>query len=243
MTAQAAKRAQPEPEATHAVVKTHALERVYETKGDTVHALAGVDLIVEPGEFTAIAGPSGSGKTTLLNMIGGLDRPTRGTVAIAGVELSTLNRKELALLRRDRIGFVFQAYNLVPVLTVMENVEYVMLLQGIDKATRRKHAAEILEDVGLGSMMHRRPNELSGGQQQRVAVARAIAAKPALVLADEPTANLDSATGEGLLDMMLELNRSRGMTFIFSTHDKLVMERARRLVSLRDGKIESDEQR
>ncbi|MEZ4437265.1 MAG: ABC transporter ATP-binding protein [bacterium] len=225
------------------VVEVHGATRHYETRAATVRALDGVDLVVRPGEFMAIAGPSGSGKTTLLNLIGALDRPTGGKVEVAGRDIGALTGAGRAELRRDRIGFVFQAYNLIPVLTVLENVEYVMLLQGRPAAERRAAATAVLDEVGLGDKLDRRPAELSGGQQQRVAVARAIAAGPSLVLADEPTANLDTATGEALLDTMQALNRERGTTFIFSTHDPQVMKRASRLVRLRDGKIESDERR
>ncbi|MCP4547553.1 MAG: ABC transporter ATP-binding protein [bacterium] len=228
---------------TQPVVNVNNLERFYEMKGETVKALNGVDLSIDRGEFMALAGPSGSGKSTMLNLIGGLDYPTTGNVVIDGRDLQELSGRELAELRRDRIGFVFQAYNLVPVLTAEENVEYVMLLQGRAKKERHERAMEILGDVGLADMADRRPTELSGGQQQRVAVARAIAAEPAIVLADEPTANLDSASGESLLDLMAELNRLRGVTFIFSTHDTMIMERASRLVSLRDGRIAGDEKR
>ena len=224
------------------VVEARGVERHYTTKAGTVRALDGVDLAVAAGEFLAIAGPSGSGKSTLLNLIGALDTPTGGRLVVDGHDLSTLDQKALALLRRDRIGFVFQAYNLVPVLTALENVEYVMMLQGRPEAARRQRALEVLATVGLGDHADRRPASLSGGQQQRVAVARAIAAEPALVLADEPTANLDSHTGSALLDTMEALNRA-GTTFIFSTHDPQVMARASRLVRLRDGHIESDETR
>jgi putative ABC transport system ATP-binding protein len=225
------------------VVTLQSIERHYVLKGETVRALDGVDLAVERGEFMAIAGPSGSGKSTLLNIVGGLDLPDAGSVTVDGHDLASLSGKELAELRRDRIGFVFQAYNLIPVLSVRENVEYVMLLQNLPRAERRERALEIIADVGLADMAGRRPAELSGGQQQRVAVARAIVTEPALVLADEATANLDTATGEALLDTMAELNRKRGTTFVFSTHDLMIMERASRLVRLRDGRIDSDERR
>ncbi len=228
---------------TPVVVSVADAHRHYETRAGAVRALDGVDLTVQKGEFMAIAGPSGSGKTTLLNLIGALDRPTSGRVQVNQKRVDEMSAAQRAELRRDAIGFVFQAYNLIPVLTVIENVEYVMLLQGRAADMRRKAATEVLEAVGLGDMLDRRPAELSGGQQQRVAVARAIAAGPALVLADEPTANLDTATGDALLDTMWTLNRERGTTFIFSTHDPKVMERATRLVRLRDGRIESDERR
>lgn len=206
----------------------------------TVDALKGVNLTVETGEFTALAGPSGSGKTTLLNLIGGLDLPDSGTIRVDGNTLNDLKSAELAHLRLMRVGFVFQAFNLIPVLTAAENVAYVMLLQGVDAKTRRRRALNILEEVGLGDMGDRRPAELSGGQQQRVAVARAVVSDPAIVLADEPTANLDSATGEALLSLMERMNREKAVTFIFSTHDKMVMDHAHRLVHIRDGRIENE---
>jgi putative ABC transport system ATP-binding protein len=206
----------------------------------TVAALKGVNLTVETGEFTALAGPSGSGKTTLLNLIGGLDLPDSGTIRVDGNSLNDLKPAELAHLRLMRVGFVFQAFNLIPVLTAAENVAYVMLLQGVDVKTRRRRALNILEEVGLGDMGDRRPAELSGGQQQRVAVARAVVSDPAIVLADEPTANLDSATGEALLSLMERMNREKAVTFIFSTHDKMVMDHAHRLVHIRDGRIENE---
>lgn len=225
------------------LLELRALTRHYVMKGETIKALDAVDLDVAKGDFLALAGPSGSGKTTLLNLVGALDVPTAGSVRLEGRELSSLSRREQARLRRDRIGFVFQSYNLIPVLSAMENVEYVMLLQGISRRTRRERAAAILSDLGLGDMLTRRPLELSGGQQQRVAVARAIVSEPALVLADEATANLDTAAGEALLETMADINRQRGTTFVFSTHDPLIMERASRLIMLRDGRIESEDRR
>ncbi|MFQ6033459.1 MAG: ABC transporter ATP-binding protein, partial [Candidatus Bipolaricaulia bacterium] len=204
-------------------------------------ALRGIDLTIGEGEFLAIAGPSGSGKTTLLNLIGGLDRPTAGRVFLEGEEITALSRSRLAELRLRKIGFVFQAYNLIPTLTALENVEYVMLLQGVAAKERRRRALAILKEVGLEEYADRFPNRMSGGQQQRAAVARAIVARPKLVLADEPTANLDSGTGSELVETMRRLNRDHGVTFVFSTHDPLVMERAERLVRLRDGKIVADE--
>ncbi len=218
-------------------VTVSGLKKVYNEKGMPVAALRGVDLSVEKGEFLALVGPSGSGKTTLLNLIGGLDKPTEGKIVIEGREITRLSSGELAELRLRRIGFVFQEYNLIPVLTVIENVEYVMLLQGLGEKERRDRALSILKEIGLEGMEERRPRELSGGQQQRVAVARAIVSEPAIVLADEPTANLDSNTGAALLDLMRGLNESKGITFIFSTHDPMVMERARRIVRLKDGSI------
>jgi putative ABC transport system ATP-binding protein len=226
------------------IVDVAAVHKTY-ISGDDVrtHALRGIDLLVEAGEFTAIAGPSGSGKTTLLNLIGCLDVPDSGRVRVDGRDVGTMSEGERSTLRRERIGFIFQAYNLVPVLTALENVEFVMLLQGRSQGERRERSAAILADVGLGDYLHRRPAQMSGGQQQRIAVARAIAAEPALVLADEPTANLDSDTGSSLLDLMREMNDRLGITFLFSTHDSVVMERARRLVQLRDGTVVGDERR
>jgi putative ABC transport system ATP-binding protein len=208
-----------------------------------VPALRGLSLEVQKGEFVAICSPSGSGKTTALNLIGALDSPTSGTVRVEGNDLAQLGRTRLSNLRRDRIGFVFQAYNLIPVLTAYENAESVLALKGVDAATRRKRVMELLAEVGLEGLEHRRPDHLSGGQQQRVAIARAIAADPAVVLADEPTANVDSETAEKLLDIMEKLNADRGVTFIFSTHDPRVMDHARRLIRLVDGRVESDEAR
>ncbi len=217
------------------------LVKTYVVKDVETHALQGVDLAIGKGEFTALAGPSGSGKTTLLNLIGGLDTPTSGCVRIDDLDLGALSQARLSEIRLRRMGFVFQAYNLIPVLSGLENVEYILLLGGMPAKERREKAEAILTEVGLGDIMHKRPTEMSGGQQQRVAVARAIVHEPEMVLADEPTANLDSKTAEGLLELMLALNRKKGCTFLFSTHDARVMEHARRLVSIRDGKIEADE--
>jgi len=205
------------------------------------HALRGVNLSIEAGEFTAMAGPSGSGKSTLLNIIGGLDRPTSGRVEVDGREISDLSNTELGLLRRDRLGFIFQSYNLIPVLTALENAEYVLMLQGVPTAERRARVREVLAEVGLEGLENRYPRQLSGGQQQRVAIARAIVSEPALVLADEPTANVDSKTGKALLDLMHRLNEEKGVTFFFSTHEEAVMKRARRLLQLEDGVILNDE--
>ena len=211
-------------------------------EGDALtHALRGVDLMVEAGEFTAMAGPSGSGKSTLLNIIGGLDRPTAGRVEVDGREINTLSKTDLSLLRRDRIGFIFQSYNLIPVLTALENAEYVLMLQGIPTAERRERVREVLKEVGLEGLENRYPRQLSGGQQQRVAIARAIVSEPALVLADEPTANVDSDTGKSLLGLMRRLNETKGVTFFFSTHEEAVMKRARRLLQIRDGVIFNDQ--
>ncbi len=208
-----------------------------------VHALRGVSLEIDEGDFVVLAGPSGSGKTTLLNLLGALDEPTSGTVAVEGVSLNDLNRRAKATMRRDRIGFVFQAYNLVPVLTAYENAELILMLQGVAESERRARVMPLLKDVGLEGMEDRRPNQLSGGQQQRVAVARALAANPAIVLADEPTANLDSKTSAALLDTMRELNEKSGTTFVFSSHDQRVIDRARRLIWLEDGQVAGDERR
>ncbi len=228
---------------SEAIVELEEVTKTYEQGKIQVPALRGISLRIEPGEFTAVVGPSGSGKTTLFNLIGGLDTPTSGRVQVAGRDLGALSRSELADLRLHRIGFVFQAYNLVPVLTAYENTELVLALQGVPAAERRKQVLAILEEVGLKGLEHRRPFEMSGGQQQRVAVARAVVAGPAIVLADEPTANLDSATGTALLDMMIELNREKGTTFLLATHDPMVMERARRVVRIVDGTVAGDETR
>jgi putative ABC transport system ATP-binding protein len=205
------------------------------------HALRGVNLELAAGEFTAMAGPSGSGKSTLLNIIGGLDRPTSGQVEVDGREINSLSNTQLGLLRRDRLGFIFQSYNLIPVLTALENAEYVLMLQGIFTAERRERVRKVLKEVGLEGLENRYPRQLSGGQQQRVAIARAIVSEPALVLADEPTANVDSETGKALLDLMRRLNEEKGVTFFFSTHEEAVMKRSRRLLQLQDGVILNDE--
>ena len=225
------------------IISLRDVTKVYRQGSVDIHALRGLSLDIEPGEFTAICGPSGSGKTTSLNLIGGLDSMTSGSIAIEGQELGDLNKKQLSALRRDRIGFVFQAYNLMPVLTAYENAEMVLWVQGVDAAARRERVMGLLARVGLEGMEDRRPSELSGGQQQRVAIARAIASNPAVVLADEPTANVDSETAETLLDLMETLNRDQGVTFLFSTHDPQVMERARRVVRLVDGSVASDDRR
>jgi putative ABC transport system ATP-binding protein len=206
-----------------------------------IHALNKVNLSITKGEFVAVAGPSGSGKTTLLNLVGGLDQVDGGSIVVDGNVFDQMSQSQLANLRLHRVGFVFQAYNLIPVLSAAENVEFVMLLQGISANERRARAEAILNDVGLEGKYDRRPAELSGGQQQRVAVARAIVSNPSIVLADEPTANLDSSTGNGLLEMMKQMNKERNVTFIFSTHDKMVMDYARRLILIRDGRIEDDQ--
>jgi putative ABC transport system ATP-binding protein len=223
------------------IVSCKGISKTYQQGKVTVNALTNVDLSVETGGFMALAGPSGSGKTTLLNLIGGLDNPDSGTIQVDGQTYTHLNGSQMADLRLHRIGFIFQAYNLIPVLSAVENVEYVMLLQGVAADERRERAREVLDTVGLSGKYDRRPAELSGGQQQRVAVARAIVAHPSIVLADEPTANLDSKTGESLLALMLQMNRERSVTFIFSTHDNMVMDFARRIVMIRDGRIDSDQ--
>ncbi len=225
------------------VVALKDVTKIYHQGSLEVPALRGLSLDVQKGELLAICGPSGSGKTTMLNLIGALDQPTEGTVVVDGKNLGKLSRTALSELRRDRIGFVFQAYNLIPVLTAYENAEVVLALQGEKPAVRRKRVMDLLAAVGLEGMEHRRPDQLSGGQQQRVAIARAIAANPAVVLADEPTANVDSETAERLLDIMVDLNEERGVTFIFSTHDPRVMDRARRVVRIVDGRVEGDETR
>ena len=222
------------------VITTKGITKIYNPKKIPVRALNGVDLSIEEGEFTAIVGPSGSGKTTLLNIIGGLDRPTAGSISIGGTDISTLSDNKLIDFRKEHIGFVFQAYNLIPVLTAKENVAFVMLLQKKSKVERTNRAIELLKAVGLDDKVDKRPSELSGGQQQRVAVARALASKPAFILADEPTANLDSQSTANLLDIMARLNREENMTFVFSTHDQRVIDRARRVITLVDGKIHSD---
>lgn len=223
------------------VVACRGLSRIYEGEGLPVKALDGVDFDVARGDFVSLAGPSGSGKSTLLNVIGGLDRPTTGSVRVDGVELESLDQSELADLRLNKIGFVFQSYNLIPVLSAAENVEFIMQLQGVAAAERRRRAIEILDSLGLGELGDRRPGEMSGGQQQRVAVARAIVTHPVLLLADEPSANLDSKTTEELLNLLRMINREHGVTIVTATHDTMVMSYAARQVRLRDGRIESDE--
>ena len=224
------------------VIKTTNLHKTYEGVVP-VHAVNNVNLQIEQGEFTAIVGPSGSGKTTLLNIIGGLDRPSSGSIEVGGQDISQLSDNELIDFRLRNIGFVFQAYNLIPVLTAKENVEFTMLLQKRPKAERDARVLELMQAVGLADRLENRPGKLSGGQQQRVAVARALAPKPTFVLADEPTANLDSASTANLLDIMAELNHRERVTFLFSTHDQRVIDRARRVITLEDGQIVNDEQR
>ena len=223
------------------VIVTKSLKKTYSDNGVPVHAVRGVNLTVKNEEFSALVGPSGSGKTTFLNIISGLDKPTEGEVYLNDKLLSEMSGKELSDFRRDNIGFIFQAYNLIPVLTVEENVEYIMLLQGVSKEERHERVLKMLEQVGLKGFEKRKPPQLSGGQQQRVAIARAMVSHPSLILADEPTANLDSETGEELLNMMLELNARTGMTFLFSTHDRMVMDKAKRIIIMKDGKIDEDQ--
>jgi len=226
----------------------HILEAVeatktYRTGSLETRALDAVSIAIEGGEFSALCGPSGSGKTTLLNLLGTLDRPTEGRILVDGEDTTEMGEAARAELRLRKLGFVFQSYNLVPVLSALENVEFVLLLQGVARAERRVRAMRFLDELGLGELAHKRPGEMSGGQQQRVAVARAIASEPEIVLADEPTANLDSKTAEDLLHLMLQMNQDRGVTFLFSTHDPRVMAHARRIVRLVDGRIASDERR
>jgi len=222
------------------IVDCTGVSKTYTQGKIEVHALRDISVAIEPGEFMAIAGPSGSGKTTLLNLIGSLDSADSGRIVVDGNDYERMSASQLADLRLHKIGFVFQAYNLIPVLSAAENVEYVMLLQGVPAKDRRERSRGILDEVGLDGKYDRRPAELSGGQQQRVAVARAIVSNPSIVLADEPTANLDSKTGQGLLEIMKEMNARRSVTFIFSTHDRMVMDYARRLLRLKDGQVTDD---
>jgi len=225
------------------VIQTNNLYKTFGEGELAVHAVNDVNLQIMEGEFTALVGPSGSGKTTLLNMIGGLDEPTSGQVDVNGVDITQLNKGKLTDFRLKNIGFVFQAYNLIPVLSAYENAEFIMLLQGIDEKQRKERVYNLLDEVGLKGKEDRRPGQLSGGQQQRVAVVRALAAKPSFILADEPTANLDSKSTSDLLDLMYELNQGEHMTFVFATHDQRVIDRAKRVITLEDGKIIHDEVR
>jgi putative ABC transport system ATP-binding protein len=225
------------------LIETRDLCRTFGTEETKVTALDHVSINIEEGEFTAIIGPSGSGKTSLLHLIGGLDEPNSGSVTLSGSNIANMSGNQLSDFRRDHIGFIFQAYNLIPVLSAEENIEYIMLLQGLRAAERKKRVKEMLAMVELEGLGDRRPSHLSGGQQQRVAVARAMASNPDIILADEPTANLDSKTGISLLEVMRDLNQQRNMTFVFSTHDEKIMERATRLIYLRDGKVEQDERK
>lgn len=226
----------------HIVRMQHVVKTYRQGKVD-VHAVNDVSLDIAAGDFAVLCGPSGSGKTSILNLVGGLDVPSSGSIRVDDVDLATLDNTALSAVRKNRIGFVFQAYNLIPVMTAFENAEFVLNLQGVSEGEARERVMATLKAVGLEGLEHRRPDEMSGGQQQRVAIARAIVTNPAIVLADEPTANVDSHTAEALLDMMQHLNREHGITFLFSTHDQHVIDRARRIISLHDGKIESDEAR
>ena len=217
------------------------VSKVYCSGGLPVQALSGVDLKVDRKEFAVLAGPSGSGKSTLLHLIGALDRPTEGSVSVGGQDLAQLSRNELAEFRLRRIGFVFQAYNLIPVLSARENVEYPLLLQKIDPAERRRRSADLLNRVGLADQMNKRPGEMSGGQQQRVAVARSLATRPEIVLADEPTANLDSHTGAALIDLFRDLSEEFKITFLFASHDQMVINRAHHVIHLKDGRVDAEE--
>lgn len=243
MSTQPTSATSPVSSLSEVVVSIEAATKVYQRDGLATNALAGVDLEIRKGDFAVLVGPSGSGKTTLLNLIGGLDTPTSGTIRVGGHDIGRLSKSELSQLRLRQIGFVFQEFNLIPVLSAVENVEFIMLLQGIPEADRRARSMALLKELGLEGLEGRRPNELSGGQQQRVAVARAIAAEPIIILPDEPTANLDSKAGAALMDLMRRLNEERGTTFVFSTHDPMVVERAKRVIRLRDGRIEADERR
>ena len=220
------------------IIKVKNLEKTYQDNGVPVHAIRGIDLDISKGEFLVIAGPSGSGKTTLLNMIGALDKPTKGNIYFEDEDITKKSKTELSHLRLHKLGFIFQAYNLIPVLTALENIEFSMMLLGIPEKEREEKALKLMDELGIKDLAHKRPNEMSGGQQQRVAVARAIVNNPAIVLADEPTANLDSKTAGHLLDLMQKMNEEKNITFIFSSHDKQVMNRAKRLLILKDGMIE-----
>lgn len=225
------------------IVRLEDATKIYQQGKVEVRAVDGMSFDIAKGDFAALCGPSGSGKTTVLNLIGGLDFPSSGRVFLEDNELAALTRSKVSVIRRDRIGFVFQAYNLIPVMTAYENAEFVLKLQGVPDRECRDRVMAILKQVGLEGLENRRPDEMSGGQQQRVAIARAIVTKPAIVLADEPTANVDSATANALLDLMQQLNKDYATTFLFSTHDRRVMDLAHRLIRLRDGKIDSDEVR
>jgi len=225
------------------IIKAENVTKTYQETVIPVHALNGINLEVEEGEFTAIVGPSGCGKTTLLNILGGLDSATNGYVEVAGTDITQLKDSELIDFRLNNIGFVFQAYNLIPVLTTLENIEFIMLLQKVDKSLRQKRAYELMKEMDIEDKANKRPSQLSGGQQQRVAVARALASKPRFILADEPTANLDSKSTANLLDIMARMNAEEDATFVFSTHDQRVIDKARRVVTLEDGKVVSDEKR
>jgi putative ABC transport system ATP-binding protein len=220
------------------ILRTEKLEKTYQDNGVPVHAIKGIDLTIEKGEFLVIAGPSGSGKTTLLNLLGALDKPTNGKVFFESEDLTQKNKNQLSSIRLHKLGFIFQAYNLIPVLSALENIEFSMMLLGIPESERESKALALMDELGIKELAHKRPNEMSGGQQQRIAVARAIVNNPSVVLADEPTANLDSVTAGHLLDLMEQMNNEKNITFIFSSHDKQVMDRAKRLLILKDGRIE-----
>jgi len=222
------------------LIITKGITKIYNPKKIPVHALQGIDLTIKKGEFTAIVGPSGSGKTTLLNIIGGLDRQTEGTVMVDGTDIAKLSDNKLIDFRKNKIGFVFQSYNLIPVFTAAENIGFIMLLQKRPEKEIETRVQNLIESVGIVAQKNKRPNQMSGGQQQRVAVARALASKPKFVLADEPTANLDSKSTTDLLDIMENLNKKEEMTFVFSTHDQRVIDRAHRVITIEDGKIVSD---
>lgn len=225
-----------------AVISTFEVCRYFGDDQETmVKAVDRVSIAIERGEFTAIVGPSGSGKTTLLHLLGGLDNPTSGSVELSGTNIADMSGATLSDFRRDHIGFIFQSYNLIPVFSAEENIEYIMLLQGVDASERKRRVADMLQQIGLEGLGNRRPNKLSGGQQQRVAIARAMVSRPQIILADEPTANLDSKNGIALLDLMKELNQQSKMTFVFSTHDEKIMSRASRLIHMQDGEIKLDE--
>ncbi len=228
---------------TTAIIRAEGLEKTYHDNGVPVQALKPIDIRFERGEFTVIAGPSGSGKTTLLNLLGALDMPTGGRVFFEETALSELDRSKLAALRLKNFGFIFQAYNLIPVFTAAENIEFVLTLQGVSERERRRRATTVMKELGIDELADKRPNKMSGGQQQRVAIGRAIVTQPSVVLADEPTANLDSATGASLLDLMTHMNQEHGITFLFSSHDPQVIERGRRVIRLHDGRIKNDETR
>jgi len=232
-----------DPKAAPPAVRTEGIWKVYPQEPEPVEAVRDLTMEIASGDFVAMAGPSGSGKTTVLNLLGGLTRPTEGRIWIGGDELTGMSDKKLARVRLEHIGFVFQAYNLLPVLSALENAEFTLLLRGVPAAERHRKVLALFDEIGLDGLEHRRPGKLSGGQQQRVAVARAVVGDPALVLADEPTANLDSVTSASLLDVMERLNRDHGTTFLFSTHDPRVMERARRLITLVDGRVVEDERK
>ncbi|MCF8239919.1 MAG: ABC transporter ATP-binding protein [Melioribacteraceae bacterium] len=220
------------------IIRTEKLEKIYQDNGVPVKALDDVDLTINTGDYVVIAGPSGSGKTTLLNLIGALDKPTSGKIFFESEDISKKTKKELSEIRLNKLGFIFQAYNLIPVLTAIENIEFSMMLLGVPEKERTERALAIMDELEIKELADKRPNEMSGGQQQRVAVARAIVNNPTIVLADEPTANLDSKTGSNLLDLMEQMNKEKNITFVFSSHDKQVIERAKRLIILKDGRIE-----